>query len=386
MKVVIKDEDTLATLKPLEIAGYLRSKGWSEVTDSERLISKWTYINEKKDDFEIRLPLDKSISDYSFLISNMLHVLENVENRSQIAIFKDIQTHSSDIYRIPVPTNGSIEGSLSIEEGIGIIKEIRNMIESAACATINPKAVFPSRKSPEVVDYMKKLRLGQTEFGSYIFTVYSGVTPAINLDGQTQLENDYTEPFSRDVAYTLTTALQQIKVAAEDFALNGSSKTFENSIKYGVSANLCEAICGIKSFYEGNAPFELNVSWSPTRKVIKPVENKIIISSDSIPFIQEAAKVLRESSPQEAFKAIGQIVNLHREPNIKIGTVRMLAIIDEKPMKLTFNVGDPEYSKLVDAHRDKNLVICTGDLVKEKNLYYLKNPTNFEIFPDEKTD
>lgn len=386
MKVVIKDVDTLASLKPLEIAGYLRSKRWSETTDNERLKSKWTFINEKEEEFEIILPLVKAISDYAFLMNNMLNVLEIVEKRSQIEIFKDIQTHSADIYRIPVPTNGSIEGSLSIEDGVGIIKEIKNMIEAAACATIDPKAVFPSRKSPDVVDYMEKLRLGQTEFGSYVFTVYSRVTPAISLDGQAQLENDLTEPFSRNVAYTLTTALQKIKIAAEDFALQGSSKSFEESIKYGVSANLCEAVCGIKSFYEDDASFELNVSWSPTRKVMKPVENKIVISSDSIPFIEEAAKILRESSPQESFKAIGQIVNLHREPNVEIGTVRMIAIIDEKPKKLTFNIGDPEYSKLVDAHRDKNLVICNGDLVKEKNLYYLKNPNTFEIFSNGTVD
>lgn len=75
-------------------------------------------------------------------------------------------------------------------------------------------------------------------------TVISKLPPLLrsedsNLFGKTE------EPYERQVTADLASALVAIEQATESAASTGEFQSFENAVRDGVSANLCEAIAGL---------------------------------------------------------------------------------------------------------------------------------------------
>src|SRR4030042_214735 len=114
MKATIRDLEALRSIKPLELAGYLRSQNWKEDVEGSvpQKASLWKFTINGGREFEILLPLDQELRDFHFRISEVLATLEIVENRSQLQILHDLTTTAADIVRIRAEhveaTNGSI--------------------------------------------------------------------------------------------------------------------------------------------------------------------------------------------------------------------------------------------------------------------------------------
>ena len=50
---------------------------------------------------------------------------------------------------------------------------------AAACAAIEPRAVYAARKPERAMAYLRQIRLGPTEAGSFVVTVESPVAPRL---------------------------------------------------------------------------------------------------------------------------------------------------------------------------------------------------------------
>ena len=172
MKASIHDKQILETLKPLELATYLRSKGWRQVQAVEDRWATWT----KGSDFEVVLPLTRELGDFVLRMGDTLRTLEVVEDRSQLEILNDLLATSADIMRFRITYAEATDGTIPIEEGAQIVQRARDMVMAGACAAIEKRAVFQTRKPNQAVEYLKKVRMGQTERGSYVVTVISRVS------------------------------------------------------------------------------------------------------------------------------------------------------------------------------------------------------------------
>ena len=89
MRAIIKDAGVLKSIKPLEIKGYLRMKGWILRGEENNIASYWI----KGEEYELLVPRIDAISDYIHRISDILKVLEVEENRSQLEILTDLKIH-----------------------------------------------------------------------------------------------------------------------------------------------------------------------------------------------------------------------------------------------------------------------------------------------------
>jgi hypothetical protein len=58
----------------------------------------------------------------------------------------------------------------------------------------------------------------------------------------------------------------------------------------GVSANLCEAVAGLSAVSPADG-LDIRIAWSRTRPAASSIPSRIVLGSDSIPLIQEAAWV-----------------------------------------------------------------------------------------------
>ncbi|MFB2976266.1 hypothetical protein [Microseira sp. BLCC-F43] len=99
MKVTLRDSDILKTIDPKVLETHLKAFGWHEqgrIYNGAGAI--WRLKNGSVDDeFEILLPLIKSLGDYGERIADAISTLEIVEKRSKLEILSDLLTKASNV-------------------------------------------------------------------------------------------------------------------------------------------------------------------------------------------------------------------------------------------------------------------------------------------------
>jgi hypothetical protein len=379
MKAAIYDPAALKAVLPVELAAYLRAHGWTEARHVGDRAVLWSHHHESKH-FDIVMPLRRDLADYETRIAEALDTLEAVEGRSQIEIIKNLYTASADVVRVPAKPDGSSSGMVGIDEGVELVRHARELVMAAACSADQKRAVFPSRKPNNALNYMKGAKFGQTEHGSYVITIISPVsTPpgAILSEGLVP-----EEPFGRRVIHTLASAVVEVRAAALRAAVNGKISEFDATVRSGVSANLCDAIVGI-SEVSPNDGFNIDISWASSLPVEGKQPNSIRIPSDTISIVKDASRHFREANPREEFEIEGIVVGLTKEPTSTIGTVRLLAFVDERPRKVSIDLSEEDYQLATRAHYQRRPVACVGELIKEGRFLFLRLPRGLRIIPDE---
>jgi hypothetical protein len=286
MKASIQDPQALQALSPLDIAAYLRTRGWQEVQADPRA-SRWI-LRRKKEEFEVLLPLDRQLRDYSLRISELLASLAAVEQRSQLQILTDLTTTGVDIVRFRAVHPYFESGSVPLRSGLALVQGGRDILLAAACSTVAPSGAFVE-PFPEALRYVETLRLGQTERGGFVVVILSPVLPELQASPVQGLE----DPFERRVLKTLMKALIAIRGAASESMTSGTIDPFEHSIDSGVSANLCETLASLQE--EIGAALEIEITWATTRDMRDgDVARQAHFSPDAGPILREAARVMRE--------------------------------------------------------------------------------------------
>lgn len=171
MKATVRDLDVLNAIQPLQAATYLRANGWHQQSQIADKASVWIQMTDSGEEFEILLPLKPESRDFPLLMSQVLETLEIAEQRSQLEILTTLTTSSADVIRVRVNHPDATDGSIPIDDCVLLLQSVRDMMLSAACSALEPKAYFPNPKPDRATKYLSRVSLGQTERGSYILTV-----------------------------------------------------------------------------------------------------------------------------------------------------------------------------------------------------------------------
>lgn len=376
MKVTVNDSKFLSAIRPLELASYLRTSGWIQQRWEPDKFAIWTKRDAAGEEFEILLPLAR-VADFSGRIAELLNTLEIAEGRSQLEIVADLNTTNADVIRIISQSADVADGSILIEDAVMLVHETRDMMLSAACGAIEHRAYYPRRKFAQAIEYLRGVRMGQTERGSFVVTVISRVPPSLSSD-----RGEFQEPYERQVTRTLSSSLFQVQRAAEQAVATGSLDAFGSAIGFGVSANLCEAIVGLAGGVDSNRNVEVHLSWSRSRPMNDPLPVRIFLPTDAIPVIDEAGRILRGTSPLEDYEVEGWVVALDRPTGEEVGVVTIIGFVDERPHRIRLQLRDPEYHFAIRAHEGRIPVFCIGDLVKEGRSFTLQNPHQFRLIQE----
>jgi len=388
VKADIKDTASLQSLRPLDILGYLRAKKWHRAEHREGISSVW--LTEAGD--EVLLPLRTDFRDYALRMAELLRTLSDVEDRSQLQVFTDLLLSGADVLRIHLIDDDLADGTIPVEDYAQTGQGTRDIISAAACAALEPKAVWPNRKPKEVTDYMQRLRIGQSERGSYVITVISRVPPELEhehtqpcLPGLQTTEEPAPPPFERRVLTTLVDALQATRQAAEGAAASGHVEAFEEATERGVSANLCEALAGLAGAGDHDRDLDFGFSWSPTRPVPTNQICHVTIQQDHVTYARQAGEALRSSTPVDDFELAGPIIKLERGPPPESGSgkVTVYADVEGKNRRVTLDLPEDVYRLAVDAHREGHFLHCSGRLAREKKGYALHEPRSVHFVSDD---
>lgn len=385
MKVAVQDASALQALKPLEVAAYLRAKGWHREAELDGRASLWLWRSANGEEADVTLPLDRKVGDFTLRMGELVRTLAEAEQRSQLDVLQDLLTISFDLVRVRTASRDAANsGTLPIQQAVAFVEQSRDMMLAAACAALDKRAYFATRKPDLAMDYLGRVRLGQTERGSYVLTILSPVAPELKRQEELPLPGELLEPYERQVTRVLLEALTALDEAARQAATHGDMMPFHEAVNRGVSANLCDVVVGLSNINPAEG-FDVSVSWSRSRPVSGTVPDHVRFGSDSIPIIDEASRLFRETATIEDFEVEGIITRLARGPLASEGDVTITGIADGQMRSIAVSLGTDTYSQAVQAHDERRRVRCTGDLAKEGRGYRLQSPRHFHVLQREDT-
>lgn len=372
----------LQAIRPLEVASYLRVHGWRQEAELDGKGSLWLRgSGDDHADADLTLPLRRDLGDFDIRMGEVLRTLRQVEGRPEAEILHDLLTTSSDLIRVRAPSRDAESGSLPLEQAVAFVEQARNLVLAAACAAVSKRSAYPTRKPARATDYLARVRMGQTERGSYVLTILSPVAPALILQPELPLDAEPAEPFERQVTRTLAEGLAALEQASRQAAASGGMDAFREAVQLGVSANLCDAVAGLAAVSPSEG-LDVRVAWSRTRPHASSAPSRVFLGSDSIPLIQEAARLFKDTALVEDAEVEGFVTRLSRGPQDDPGSITLEGLVEGALRRVAVELTGSVYSTAVQAHEYRQRVACGGDLVKERGGFRLVNPRHFRVLAE----
>jgi hypothetical protein len=239
MRVELRDPELVSSVRPRDLVSYLRAQGWRAIDEEAGRFSIWSpgADEDGKARVEVLVPLSREFRDYALRVGDALTVLSEAEQRSAAAVFTDVRHASSDVIRLRLVAPRTEGGEVPLNDGAGLVQGARDMLLAAACATVQPRPVFHTRKPAQAIAYVEQVRLGQTEKGSFVVTLVSDLPPVTQevFDAEAF---EPEEPFARRAAKTLHLGLGALLRASHAALTSADFAVFSDAVENGVSANL----------------------------------------------------------------------------------------------------------------------------------------------------
>jgi hypothetical protein len=380
MNVVIRDREPFEQLSPAEVAAYLRTEGWKEVEHQPDRLSVWvTPVNGER--LEILLPLRRSLGDYLLRMAEAVGTLAAKEGRSQLEVLSDLQTAGADVVRVRFRHAAASDGTIPLDQGEALVENAREMMLAGACAAVRPRPYYSRRRPEEVNRFLAGLRMGQTERGSFVLTLFSKVSPSLQSTQET-LFDEAADPFERRAVLHLAHALTALRAATDQALTVPQADVFQKVVSAGVSANLCSAVVGMNGPADRpDDELRIAFTFARSRPVDPSTPREVVFPREHIPIIEEAARLYKASAPPEETELRGAVVQLKRDqPTGAVsGPITVMAFIDGKPRRVQITLDERSHRLAVQAYEHGAEIACTGDLVKQGGTWVLQNPKGFSI-------
>ena len=377
MRTRILDARALKAVSPAALAAYARSQGWAKTEPHGGHAD--IYVGD--DRCEIVLPRTDRLGDYASVVSRLVGVFGEVTEQDELDVYRDLVGADHDVVRVRA-IGGEDDGSVPLDEGVELVSQARDMLLAAACAATTPQPVYRAGANREAADYMKRVRLGQTEQGSFVVTLMAPVPPMLQPMPAESWASFDDEPYERQVSRRLVQALEASRDAAERAHSGDGAPAFEQAVDAGVSANLCDAVA---SLIERSSGLEVSVSWARTRPTPES-RSRILFSGNDAGAFREAARTFRAREPRPDVKLFGSVRKLTRGEHEAEGQVMFKADVDGKIQSVGAVLDQYNYSLAISAHEARNPVIVGGDLERVGQRWRITNATVRELASDEDDD
>jgi hypothetical protein len=363
MRAAILDAETLRSISPVALAGYARGEGWAKTEPYGAHADVYAATGKP----EIILPRTDLLGDYPSVVAKLISIFAGVTRQDELATYRDLSGADRDVVRIRA-SGGEEDGSVPIDAGVEIVAKARELMLAAACAARTPQSIYRAGANREATDYLRRVRLGQTEQGSYVVTLLAPIPPRLDPVQSELWPSFEDEPFERQVTRRLAGALHALRGAIE-LATSGDGQAFERTVPEGVSANLCEAVAGLIAQSPG---VDIGLTWARTRPTPEP-HRRISFSGNDAAILTEAARVFRSRHPRPDQSLFGTVHTLKRRDEDIEGLVTLRAMVDDKPQSVRAVLDQANYSVAVQAHDSKTPVFVKGDLERVGQRWQLTN-------------
>lgn len=368
MRVDIRDREALIGVSPAALSAYARASGWIK---AERY-GDHSDVYASAELPEIILPRHQRLADYASVVRQLIEVFARAADTDELVLYRDLVTADRDVLRVRAPDSEA--GSVSVSDGVTLMHGARDLLLSAACSLSNPQPLYRAGANKEASEYLKQVRMGQTEHGSFVITLLSPVVPPPMQLGLNADWHHDDEPIERRITRRLVGALAAVREATE-ITVAGDADAFLGAIEHGVSANLCEALVSVM---EPFPEIDVSVTWARTRPAPQ-ARDVIRFASSDAPILREAARTFRSREPQPDTILVGFVRMLTRGESERDGTVTLLTSIDGKNQSVTTVLKQSDYERAILVHKERASVVVKGDLERVGQRWSLLNPTIVDV-------
>ena len=369
MRVSIRDKGPLSEISPAALSAYARATGWTR-TDNYGDSSD-VYVSDGLP--EIILPRTQRLGDYANVVSQLIDIFADVAGTDELSLYRDLVTADRDVIRVRAAEG--VDGAVSVGDGIDLVCGAHDMILAAACSLHDPRAVYRAGANKQATDFVRNIRMGQTEQGSFVVTL---LTPVISPPMQKSFIPglEHNDPIERKITRRLATALRATQHATESL-VGGDSGSFFEAVDNGVSANLCEALVRL---IEPFTALDVSLTWARTHPM-NTAREVVHFGKGDAPILREAARLFRDRGPQPDVQLYGFVQRLKRDKEETDGTITLRAYIDDRMQSVVSVLSQSDYSRAIKAHEQKALVVAEGDLERTGQRWHLLNPRVVAVIP-----
>ena len=348
---------------PRPLSAYARVSGWVKAESYGDFSD--VYATEGMP--EIILPRTNRLGDYPNIVSRLIEIFARVTDTDELSLYRDLVTADRDVVR--VRALGEHDGTVDVDDGISLIRGARDMFLAAACSLVEPRRLYRAGANKEANEYLRKVRLGQTEHGSFVATL---LTPVVSPPIQQPLTPDWgydDDPIERRVTKRLSEALVATREATEK-TIVGDDDAFSKTVTSGASANLFEALVqSVEPFFE----LEVSIVWARTRPMGN-ARKAIRFAKEDVPILNEAARLFRNREPKLDEQLFGFVQRLKRDEHEVDGTVSLRASIEGRTEAVMAVLNQNDYEQAITAHKERSPVIAVGDLERVGQRWHLSSP------------
>jgi len=363
----------LADITPDQLSAYLTLRGWSNDGSIGSLASIWHRPEPQQKDVEILLPIAVDAKDFKDRLYDAVDALGAYEARSPIDVISDVLGHFADRIRVRVFHIDVEGGTIPLDDGVLLNERARDLMEAAACASLSKRRQFMGRKPEEATEYIKTLRLGQTEIGSYVVNIIAPMPPQ-----ETNQLGLPSIPIANLVTATLSSGLRALDSAIQTVSNSGNTVAYDEAVNNGVSANLCDALVGL-SGANIRRGFEVVITPAGASAEVNPVST-FLFDRDKVERVAEAAAYYkREDYTLQDRTITGSIEKLDRPVAEQRGTVTIATVLNGQHKNVSVELDENEYQQAVDAHGRKDVVQCSGDVRVTARAARLINAHGFRV-------
>lgn len=374
MKSIITDEEALRAVSVLSIHAYLRAQGWQKIED----LGNRGIVYAGPSELEIFAPGSERLGDYASAVSSVVEVIARAEDRDETTVYRDLTSSDRDVIRFRAP-DAEDDGSIGLLAGVDLVQQSKDALLAAACSAGGPQRYYRSGSNAKASEYLRSVKLGQTEHGSFVVNLFSPVPPQLSEVTQPELWPELvTDPFSRQVTRTLAKAMDALVAAIAEVGRGAGIEAFEVSVQNGVSSNLCRAVSGLIKDGDG---LDFSLSWAHTRPAPLPRYQREFTAADS-EILSEAARVLKERQSFRNEVLAGYVTGLTRDVEVTEGQIKLKTFVEGQPRSVAIDLPATEYRRALEAHNDKSLLEIEGDLEFHGQRYYLRNPRNLRTLEE----
>ena len=369
MTTNLRDPKALNSVSPMALSAYARLAGWSKT----ETFGDYSDVYTSSQLPEIIIPRTKRLGDYAQVVTQLIEIFAQVADVEEVALYNDLVTADRDVTRVSI-SDGGDDGTVDLEQGADLVGGSKDMWLAAACSMDDPRPVYRAGANRDAMKQLRRIRIGQTERGSYVVTLLSPVIPPPIQEPLFPDMESNDEPLERRLSRRLVQALSATHNAAE-LANTGDIEAFVEAVPFGASANLCEALVQMIE------PFEylsVSTTWARTRP-LRDAMDTVRFERGNAPTLREAARSFRSREPREDVRLFGFVQRLKRDESETDGTVTLRSSIDGRTQSVTAVLSESDYTKAIEAHSGRSPVIVLGDLGRFGQRWRLLNPQIAEV-------
>lgn len=380
MKISFNSIDLIEKLNPIDFATYLSCTDWNLFPTKRTFLKIYQRTLPDGRNFQVNVPVDKNLSDYSNAMQEAIVTVATVENRSINQILSSISNVSKDVIRVRLESKSINAGNVNIDEAINLYENIKKLIVATAQDIIKPESYHKNMTNNKICKLIQNCQFGQTEIGSYVVPILCVFDEISNPPKQLCLfnENNVAQSLTRRVTNKLMTRITSIKKHIDN---DDEDKLFIDDEGILVSANFYEALIGLNLDKE-DANIEFSAQWSPVVKENRSKNNKIDISHKYYKSIFNVIRKLREMK-SDTTKILGRIKKLESSPDAtKRNSGKITIVYPDKNgnMKtIIANLNKEGYEKAIKAHINGNYVEVIGEIEKINSRHSSINPEIFNV-------